>query len=635
MESSRIGRKRAPPRWKERAAVRHFATLDPMPLRKSANPLRPLAVGRRKLWLVFAGPVGMLAALMWWGMGWTARQARSDAVAEAGRGVAANASLLASEMQKFRLLPSLLVEYPDVQLVALDPKPGNVDRLNRFLARLARRTGTSDIYVMNRSGLTLSASNWESPRTFVGQNYAFRPYFRDAMRTGSGSYFALGTISREPGLYLARRIEHQGRVVGVLVVKIEFFDLERVWTLLPGTTLALDSQGIALVSSRPDWRLRSLGHLTDRQRHQFETSARFPGLSIAPLPLHEQSPGHFILLDGSTNIRLAAARTSAPGEGLSLLYLLPLEPFVEAQQRRLAIGGLVLSLLSLLVAGLLWRSREKEEIRRTHMIELEQQVQVRTGELEAINQTLLAESFAREQAVTKFREAREALARANRLTILGVVAAEVAHEISQPVAAIRNYSENAAQFLERGEIERSRTNLENIIGLTGRIGAIASQLRSFTVRRAADMQRCSLAAILDGALLIIGESIRHSRIHLIDNRESMVGLFVHVVQVQMEQVMVNLLQNSLQALDGRANATIVITAEASTDTIEIAIADNGPGIPPSMLPSIFAPFITTKPKGMGLGLGISRDIIASFGGTISHHVTVGGGATFRIVMRKA
>ncbi len=90
------------------------------------------------------------------------------------------------------------------------------------------------IYVIDANGLTVAASNWRLPTSFVGQNYSFRPYFRDAMARGASELFALGTISGRPGLFLARRLEVGGRAVGTVVVKVEFDRLEAIWARAAG-----------------------------------------------------------------------------------------------------------------------------------------------------------------------------------------------------------------------------------------------------------------------------------------------------------------------------------------------------------------------------------------------------------------
>lgn len=612
--------------------MRIFARALPLPWRNSAQVgITAFVPGRWILWSAFGFAVSL--AIFWViGVWWTNGLARAEASADANRGVSANGSLLKSEMQKFRLIPILVTEHPDVFEVINRPDPKHIQKLNHTLQLIAERTHASDIYVMNLNGDTFAASNWQQPNTFVGHNYRFRSYFIDALRTGSGSYFALGTVSHRPGLYLARRIERAGKAIGVLALKIEFFEVERNWAFLPGYTLAFDQQGMALIASQPALRLHSLTPLSAEERKQNETAARFPGLGIDPLPVERLANGDFEWTIGNRHVRQVVARLPLREEELTLCYFLPLNPFIAEQRSRLVIATIALGLVELILFGLWARVRIRRGIQRRYLIDLERQVQLRTRELEASNASIRAESAAREEALRSFREAREALARANRLTILGAVAAEVAHEINQPVAAIRSYAENGLALQDRGRHGVARDNMAKIISLTERIGKISDQLRSFSIKRQSEIDRYSIWDILQGALLIIGESLRHSSTRLDYDESELAQVHIKAVRVQMEQVLINLLQNSLEALGDRAEGVISISAHCDAGKAIITLADNGPGIEEQALPSIFAPFITTKPTGMGLGLGISRDIISSFGGTIQYRATPGGGATFDITL---
>ena len=146
--------------------------------------------------------------------------ARDQAIAAAdilaARTARSHAGLLGSELQKFRLLPDVLAEYPDVTAALATHDAAPVARLNRAFELLARRTDAAAIYLIDADGLTLAANNWRLPTSFVGSNYGFRPYFRDAMRNGKSELFALGTVSGRPGLYLARRLDIDGQAAGTI-----------------------------------------------------------------------------------------------------------------------------------------------------------------------------------------------------------------------------------------------------------------------------------------------------------------------------------------------------------------------------------------------------------------------------------
>jgi len=180
----------------------------------------------RRIWLIGLVLLATTALLVWAGARWSLAQGEAAADATARQTARTHVALLSSELQKFRLLPLVLVEYPDVAATLADRSDAAQSRLDRTLEQLVQRTDAAAIYVVDASGMTRAASNWNSPASFVGQNYGFRPYFRDAMAKGASEFFALGTVSGRPGLYLARRVDRDGRALGVVVVKVEFDGVE-------------------------------------------------------------------------------------------------------------------------------------------------------------------------------------------------------------------------------------------------------------------------------------------------------------------------------------------------------------------------------------------------------------------------
>jgi two-component system C4-dicarboxylate transport sensor histidine kinase DctB len=142
-----------------------------------------------------------------------------------------------------------------------------------------------------------------------------------------------------------------------------------------------------------------------------------------------------------------------------------------------------------------------------------------------------------------------------------------------------------------------------------------------------------IASVIDGALLLIGDRVRAAGA-TIEREVALSGVRVVADRVRLEQVVINLLQNALDALEGRPDPLIRISA-AYGERVTILIADNGPGISPDIADQLFTPFVTGKPDGLGLGLGIARDIAREFGGDLDPTSSPLGGAAFRIVLRRA
>jgi two-component system C4-dicarboxylate transport sensor histidine kinase DctB len=241
---------------------------------------------------------------------------------------------------------------------------------------------------------------------------------------------------------------------------------------------------------------------------------------------------------------------------------------------------------------------------------------MRTAELSRSNAALAGEIAEREGAEAKVRRLRDELAQANRLSILGQISAGVAHEINQPVAAIRTFAENGTTLIDRGAPEKARENLARIVDLTARIGTITGELRAFARRRAGAGGTAPLGSVLDGTLLLLGERARGVVRIEIDARLLVTPLVGD--RTRLEQVVINLVQNAIEAVDGHSDGRVTLTAALVDGSIELTVADNGPGLDPTVAASLFTPFASAKPEGLGLGLAIARDIAREFGGDITH-----------------
>ena len=565
----------------------------------------------RRIWLIGLVLLAVTALLVWAGARWSLAQGEAAADAAARQTARTHIALLSSELQKFRLLPLVLVEYPDVAATLADRSDAAQSRLDRTLEQLVQRTDAAAIYVVDASGMTRAASNWNSPASFVGQNYGFRPYFRDAMAKGASEFFALGTVSGRPGLYLARRVDRDGRALGVVVVKVEFDGVETAWTRNIGMSFVVDAHGVILVTDVPDWRFHAIRPIDAATIADLRRTLQFGNTPPARAPIVFDGAGALI---GKARYRVATE--PAPLGGGRLYHLSPLDPPLAAARSQALLLGLGLLLIFAVVAGVLIRAAETRRMQARARAALEDEVKRRTVELSDANARLVIESEERIEADRRYRESREELAQANRLASLGQITAGVAHEINQPVAAIRTFAENGATLIDRDAPEKARENLARIVDLTARIGTITGELRAFARRRAGAGGTAPLGSVLDGTLLLLGERARGVVRVEIDAR-----LLVRPLvgdRTRLEQVVINLVQNAIEAVDGRPDGRVTLTAGLADGSIELTVADNGPGLDPTVAASLFTPFASAKPEGLGLGLAIARDIAREFGGDITH-----------------
>lgn len=513
--------------------------------------------------------------------------------------------LLESELQKFRLLPVVLSEYPDLRAAL---RSGRVDMaLNDKLAVLKAKTGAGAIFALDRSGRTIAASNARMPDSFVGQDYSFRPYYRLGWTDGGGEYFALGTVSHRPGLYLSRRIESGDGPIGVIVVKVEFDAIERTWRDRRALSFVADANGVLLLSSDPALRFRALRAIDPARKAQIKQALQFGGAPLTPLGIAIGPDGLTRMRDGS---QAMTASLPVPVAGWRLYHVEPLDNALQATRQRANIAVfLFIMLLSLLLAGFAWAIVRRRRAHEARAI-LEREVALRTADL-------AREMDARATADQRYRQAREELAHANRLGTLGTISAGVAHEINQPVATIRTFAENASAFLDRAQPQQAATNLREIVAMTDRIGSITAQLRRYARRGVGAIGPVSLAQAIDGVRLLVGDQYRSAGVSLSLPTPGP-DLNVRAGRVRLEQVLVNLLTNALEAVRDQPDPWVRVDLTQSDGRVILDVRDSGTGIDPAVADQLFMPFATTKTGGLGLGLHIARDIMVEFGGTLDH-----------------
>ncbi len=500
----------------------------------------------------------------------------SDAKAEARDSAALLTAGFKSELDKFTLVPRVLAIDPEVE--ALLTTGGNAASLNARLADLAEQTGAAALYVMNAKGMTIAASNAALPTSFVGSNYRFRSYFSDALRDGETSEFALGTVSRRPGLYIARRVEKDDVSLGVVAIKVEFDAIEQSWRAAEAGVFVTDGEGVVLITSNPEWSFRTTKPIAKDDAKRAQDQLRFGKAALQPMDVMAYGA------QGTSSRLLDNIQPVANAGGWELHLLVDAAPRLSTA---IANGRLwvVLTLVScVLMAGafILWRKRREAQA--------EAMVVARTANL------------------------RDQLIQANRLATLGQVTAGVGHEIRQPVAAMRIYAESGAKLLSAGQSAAAAENFGKIIGLTDRIGQITEELRRFSRRGARIPRDLPLSQAIDGALLLLQDRINRVGVTLRLPDAALAQTMVRAEHVRLEQVLVNLIQNALDA--AAPEGWIAIEIATNGDHCLLTVADNGHGIDPATMATLFQPFATTKEDGLGLGLVISQDIMRALSGDL-------------------
>ncbi len=600
------------------------------------------AIPRNRLTLALLALVWVVASLAGaYAAGETARRSASVALARQSENAAAlHAAVLRSELEKYRSLPPALATDPDVARLLNAPIGADAKALNQRLEALAHQTRASAIYVLAADGVTRAASNWRQPISFVGADYSFRPYFIKAMAEGTAAFFALGTVSRTPGLFLARRVVDQnGRPLGVVVVKVEFDALEAEWRASGEPAYVADPGGVILITSVPAWRFRTLRPMDAASRSLTLADQTLGHGALTPLNFPTPSDGRSQLVeapvDGAVRHWMHASSQTATA-GWTLHLLTPTRGAIEtAVANARAIAALIITLVFGVLAVLLRRRQQaaaRDRAAEAARQDLERRIAERTRDLSEANEALNRQIEERMRAEASREALRHELVQAGKLAALGQIAAGVAHEINQPVAAILTQAETAAVWLERDQVPKAARALSRIGDLTARIGAITQELRAFSRKSEPGVSSVPVNEAIDGALLLLGGRLRQAGVRLVRHKDP--DVVVMADRFRLEQIIVNLIQNALEALEGTPNPAVTLSVKRVAHQVELIVADNGPGLSEAVREQLFTPFVTSKVNGLGLGLVISRDIAAAFEGELNLRPS-DIGAVFVVTLRSA
>jgi two-component system C4-dicarboxylate transport sensor histidine kinase DctB len=554
-------------------------------------------------------------------------------------------ALLQAVLERPRSLPLVLSGDGEVQTTLAHRDPGDVSRLDRKLEGLIDGTKASVIYVIGTNGIAIASSNWREPDSFVGNDYTFRDYFRRAMTQGAGEQYALGSVSKRPGLYIARRVvDVEGQSLGVVVVKVEFDQLEAEWMRSGRPTYVVDGRGIVLMTSVPSWRFMTIAAIEPARLVSIRDSLQFGAAPLSVLPfapkqvLGDLGGSVQVTMPGETGrqdfLRLALP---VPGTDWLLEHLVRIDPPVAdaVRQSRLLALAAVLPLIAASAFLINRRQRSLSKIAEEQAArhELERRVATRTRDLTLARDRLEQEIDGHRATEQRLQTVQQELVQANRLAILGQVAAGVAHEINQPVATIRAYADNAKTFLDRGKTASAVENMETIAGLTDRIGVITNELKAFARKGRAAGGPTPLRSVVEGAVMLLRSRFA-GRLEMLDIALPAPDVMVFGSRIRLEQVLINLFQNALEAIGDRPDGRVTVRVSDSGGDVAIWVADNGPGFAPGIRAALFNPFNTSKEGGLGLGLVISKDIVTDYGGRIEVESDADG-TRFTVYLKKA
>lgn len=509
---------------------------------------------------------------------------------------------LLSELQRTAVVPLLLARDPSL---VSSLRSQDFSTTSAQLIAAQRDIGAASIRLLDGTGRTVAATN----RHILGTSYAVAPFYVDALRT-NGTVFSV-TPGEAGGFEFtySRAVIADGKPLGVIVVAADLSRLERSWAGIYDAMAVTDSNGSIILTTEPRWRGLSLDDaLAVRSAPSAIERAFQVTADWANRPIDAIVGGKAVM----------QTETRIPFRGWKMISFSTYDSVRDRVNALLALEIMGMALLA--AAGFYLLSRRERLMSRRYRRE--------SADLRALNSRLTREIAERERVQKELRFAEQSVQQSSKLAALGEMSAGISHELNQPLAAMRTYLAGSRLLLERGRGDEALVSFQRVDDLLERMGAITRQLKSYARKGGEAFEPVDLRMALSGALTMMEPQLRNRRVRL-QRSQPRDPVLVNCDRIRLEQVIINLIRNAMDATRDVRDPSIEIVVDALSHA-QLSVRDNGPGV--SDLEKLFEPFWTTKPagEGTGLGLAISSSIIADFGGRLTAHNPDGGGARFDV-----
>ena len=507
---------------------------------------------------------------------------------------------LISELQRISVVPLLLSR--DTGLIS-DINTKDYQLTSQRLITFSDEIRVKSITLLERFGRIVASSD----RSDLGQNLRGQNFFFNAMRQ-SGTVFTISDNEKgRRSFFYSRKLESQGKVLGVIVVEVGLDNLFTTWSANDATIMVTNSKGIVVLSTDQDFLNQSLETALLAQ----------PTLTALERAIRATGDWNGTEVDAYIEDQaLYRLDTAIPFQGWRLTYLTPFQSVREKVNGVLAIGITALALL--IALGFYFLSRRAT--RQSFLFKAESE------ELRALNDRLSNEITQRERAERNLQVAEASLEQSSKLAALGEMSAAVSHELNQPLAAMRTYLAAAKLLLSRRRSDEALSSFQRIDDLIGRMGTITQQLKSYSRKGSDDLIPVDFISSINTSIAMMAPQLGQQAVEI---TKSLPDTPVSVLAdpVRLEQVVINLLRNALDAMKGQTERYLQISLTAG-EMATLTIQDNGPGI--ENLDEMFEPFFTTKKpgEGVGLGLAISSSIAKDLDGRLFARNVSPRGAVF-------
>jgi two-component system C4-dicarboxylate transport sensor histidine kinase DctB len=508
---------------------------------------------------------------------------------------------LVSELQRNSVVPQLLARDPDL-IRALTS--GDYSRTTLRLISLGREIGAASMLLFDLDGRVVAATD----RNRLGASHRGAPYVTEALRSNATVFTGLAPATGGYQFFYSRRIDANGAPAGVIAVEVDLGRLARGWAGTQDAVFVTDSSGTIVLSTDTRWRGQTEDEITSAGDGGVVERAIQATRSWAPSPVAAYVGGEAVL----------RRETRVPFQGWRMVSY---TTYASVRERVNGILALEIMGFAILLALGFWVSSRKA----TNRLVLFQR---ESAELRALNARLQREIAEREKVERTLEVAEQSLAQSSKLAVLGEMSASVSHELNQPLAAMKTYLAGARLLLQRKRAEEALASFQRIDDLIDRMGAITRQLKSYARKGADAFEPFDARAAISSALAMMEPQLKTRKV-TITRTIPAVPVMIMGDRLRLEQVLINLLRNALDATKGTAEPAVEIIL-ARGDAVSLTVRDNGPGI--EDLESLFEPFYTTKGAGdgVGLGLAISSGIMNDMGGRLTAHNAPSGGAVFEI-----
>jgi len=522
---------------------------------------------------------------------------------------------LTGQLQLYRELAVLLSDHPTlVPLVLAGDVSGQAERV---LREAADKTGAQVLLAVDGAGKVLAASG-PAPQQ-VAERAAFQRALDGALGT---EHWVDAASGRRIFAFASPVLNPGGPARGAVIVQVDVETLENDWPTNVSPVYFRDAGGLVFTSNRSELILTA--------HPPGATGARAPFPSYVP----RQIGAHEIWsLDGGRYLpdRALHLVQPLPVIGMTAEIVLDLSSTLEIANLRALVAAALCLAFGTIVYVATQRLRSKTETN----LALEARVATRTQELSLLNADLRREIGERREAEMALTRAQADLVQAGKLSALGQMSAGISHELNQPLMAIQSFAENGGILLDRGKQDAARDNLGRISELARRMGRIIRNLRAFARQETVPVSDVDLLAVISAALEITRPKIDQAGVS-VHWTPPPGQIMVRGGEVRLQQVVMNLVSNAVDAMGASAEKRLNITVAAGTPVC-LSIRDTGPGIDDPE--KIFDPFYSTKEvgesEGMGLGLSISYGLVQSFGGAIRGRNHADGGAVFSVELSPA